>query len=226
MEHGGTTKDMLLVCSGQRMRFTGQGGERCRDLGDVRAHVGRGDARIPAAVVAGEGPGDGITVVALDPSQRRVPQPMRGDLLSSDPGQVSTEALPEVIVSAGADGTATPIAQQLPGRLWGPLVTVLEQTLHQGGGHRLPSNRLALLPQPHEALVDIEIGGAQRQRTAATARGLEMQPKKQEVEIGVIARRPGNLVDLSNTIIGKRPARARQPARFGHDDGGIALRRD
>jgi hypothetical protein len=51
-----------------------------------------------------------------------------------------------------------------------PLLAVLDQAAHQGGGDRLPADSLALFPQQDQALVRIKIPRAQRQRTAAPAR--------------------------------------------------------
>jgi hypothetical protein len=50
-----------------------------------------------------------------------------------------------------------------------PLLAMLDKAGHQGGGDRLPADRLALLPQPDHALVRVEIIRAQREGAAAAA---------------------------------------------------------
>ena len=67
------------------------------------------------------------------------------------------------------------------------MVGVLLQVGHQRRGDRLPADRFALLPEPDEALVGVEVGALQRERTAAPARGLGVQAQQQRVERRVIA---------------------------------------
>src|SRR5205814_2223763 len=99
------------------MWFAGEGGE-CRGyLLDACADVGRGGARVAAAVsVAGVSAGDGVAEVAFDPGQRGVAQPVGTDLLDGHTGQVLTDALPQMVVAAIGQRLADAVAQQLPAR--------------------------------------------------------------------------------------------------------------
>ena len=110
------------------------------------------------------------------------------------PGQVPADAGPQVVVAAVGDRLPVAVAQQLPARRGVPFLGVLDEAGHQGGGDRLPADRLALLPQQDQALVRVQVLRAQRQRAAAAAGGLGVQPQQQRVELGIIAggrRRPG-----------------------------------
>ena len=49
-----------------------------------------------------------------------------------------------------------------------------------------------------------------------------MQPQQQRVQLRVIARRRGDLVDLRQPGIRQRPAGGRQAARLGHLLGRVA----
>jgi hypothetical protein len=40
-------------------------------------------------------------------------------------------------------------------------LAVLNEAAHQRGGYRLPAHGLALFPQPYQALIRVEITGAQ-----------------------------------------------------------------
>jgi hypothetical protein len=87
---------------------------------------------------------------------------------------------------------------------------VLYQCGHQGGGDRLPADRLALFAEQDQALVRVQVGRAQRERTAAPAGGLGVQPQDQRVQFGVIAGGGGDLVDLGQPGVGHGPAGGRQ----------------
>ena len=97
-----------------------------------------------------------------------------------------------------------------------PLPAVLDEPGHQGGRDRLPADRLALLPQQDQALVRVEILRTQRERAAAAAGGLRVQPQQQRVQLRVIARGRGGLVDLRQSGVRQRPPGGRQAARLGH----------
>jgi hypothetical protein len=53
---------------------------------------------------------------------------------------------------------------------------------HQGGGDRLPADRLALFPEQDQALDLVQVLGAQRERATAAAGGLGVQPQDQRVD--------------------------------------------
>ena len=84
---------------------------------------------------------------------------------------------------------------------------VLHQRGHQGGGDRLPADRLALFAQQDQALIGVQFGRAQREGAAAAACGLGVQPQDQRIEVGVIARGGGDLVDLRQPDVTHRPSR-------------------
>ena len=91
-------------------------------------------------------------------------------------------------------GSPLGVAKQLPAGRGVPLLAVLDQAGHQGGGDRLPADPLALLAQQDQALVRIEVLRAQRERPAAAAGGLGVQPQQQRVQLRVASlwsRRPG-----------------------------------
>ena len=62
------------------------------------------------------GAGDGVAVVALDPGEGGVAEPVGGDLLGGDPGEVLADSGPEVVVTAGGDGAPVAVAEKLIGR--------------------------------------------------------------------------------------------------------------
>jgi hypothetical protein len=57
-----------------------------------------------------------------------------------------------------------------------PLLAMLDEAGHQGGGDRLPAD-LAFSRQPDQALVRVEIIRAQREGAAPAAGGLGMKPE-------------------------------------------------
>ena len=98
-----------------------------------------------------------------------VSDPVHADPLGVHPGEVSADASPEMVVPAASDRLPAPVTQQLPVWRGVALSAVLDQAAHQGGRDRLPADRLAFFPQPDQALVRIQIIGAQRQRAASAA---------------------------------------------------------
>jgi hypothetical protein len=80
----------------------------------------------------------------------------------------------------------------------------------------VPAHSLALLPQQDQALIRIRIPRAQRQRAATAAGGLGMQPQQQRVQIRVVARVGGDLVDLRQPGIRHGPPGGRQAAGLGY----------
>src|SRR5208282_6068100 len=108
------------------------------------AHLGRRGAGLAAAVgVSGVGAGDGVAEIPFDPGPGGVPYPVHADLLGADPGQVPADAGPQVVIPAGGDRAPAGVPQQLPVWRGVPLLAVLDQAGHQGGGDRLPSDRFA-----------------------------------------------------------------------------------
>src|ERR1700756_4410397 len=79
------------IFDGQRVGFSGEGGERGRHLGqagpDVGGHGAHGACSSPVVLVAGVGFGDGEAEVPLYPGQYGVPDPVHADLESLDPGE-------------------------------------------------------------------------------------------------------------------------------------------
>ena len=132
------------------------------------------------------------------------------------------DARPQVVIAAGRDRPPVGVPQQLPVRRGVPVLAVLRQAAHQGGGDRLPADRLALLPQQHQALVRVQIGRPQGQGPAAAAGCLGMQPQQQRVQLWIITRGRGDLVDLGQPGLGHGAAGGRQPPRLGHLAGRIA----
>jgi hypothetical protein len=54
-----------------------------------------------------------------------VPEPVSADLLGGDPGEMASDADPEVVVAAGGDRPAVGVTEELPSRLGAALVGVL-----------------------------------------------------------------------------------------------------
>jgi hypothetical protein len=78
---------------------------------------------------------------------------------------------------------------------------------HQRGRDRLPPHGLALLAQPDQALLRIEIGRPQCEGSAAPTSGLGVQAQEQGVEGWVVAGGRGDLVDLRHAGFGHGLAR-------------------
>jgi hypothetical protein len=79
----------------------------------------------------------------------------------------------------------------------------------------LPAHGFALLPQPDEALIGVQIGRAQGEGAAAPARGLGVQAQEQRVEGRVVAGADGYLVDLGEAGVGYGAAGRGQPSGLG-----------
>jgi hypothetical protein len=123
-------------------------------------------------------------------------------LLRPDPRQEPPDAIPQVVIPPAGDRLTAGVAEQLPVLRGVTLLAVLDQAGHQGGGDRLPAHRLTLLRQQDQALVRVQVGRAQGQRAAAAARGLGVQPQQQRVQVRVVARGSGDLVDLGQPDVG------------------------
>jgi hypothetical protein len=93
---------------------------------------------------------------------------------------------------------------------------VLDEAGHQGWGDRLPADRLALLPQQDQALLRVQIPRPQRQRATAPAGRLGVEPQQQGVQLRIVARSRGDLVDLCQPDIRQRPPGSRQAPRLSH----------
>jgi len=140
--------------------FAGDGGEGGGDFVEVCGDVGGGCACVVVAGVAGVGAGDGVAVVAFDPGQGGVAQPVGADVLGGDPGQVGADAGPEVVVAAGGDGASVAVAQEWFGWAAAALFMVVDEGVHEGGGDGLPAGSSAFFVQVDEALFGVEVAGA------------------------------------------------------------------
>lgn len=114
------------------MTLVGQGRQSSCDLLQTRPDVRTGGPDIAAAVgVPGVRPRHGIPEVSLDPGQRRVPQPVRADLLHVHPRQVLTDSHPQVVVAPLGDRLPVAVTQQLPRSRRLALLGMLLQMPHQ-----------------------------------------------------------------------------------------------
>ena len=112
--------------------------------------------------MSGVGAGYRVTEAAFDPGQGGVPEPMGADLLGGHPGQVATDARPHMVVAAGGDRRPGAVPQKLPAR-WGvPTFGMVFQVRHQGGRNGLPPGHATFFVQQDQALIRVEIAGAQR----------------------------------------------------------------
>ena len=102
-----TTRTRGFLWLGQRMGFPGHRGQCGGDGLQVGFDVGGGGGA-RAVGVAGVGACDAVAVVAFDPGQCGVAQPVGGDSLSGDPGELVTESFPEVVVASGGQFMAVP----------------------------------------------------------------------------------------------------------------------
>jgi len=91
-----------------------------------------------------------------------VPDPVGADLLGADPGKEPADPFPEVVVPSAGDRLATLITQQLPVVGGVAVPAVLDEPGHEGRGDGLPADGFAFLAEPDQALVGVEIVGAQR----------------------------------------------------------------
>jgi hypothetical protein len=77
------------------------------------AHIRGGGAELGTVVVPGVGACDGVAEVAFDPGQGGVAQPVGGDALGGNPGQVLADSLPETVVAVPRDRSSIAVAQEL-----------------------------------------------------------------------------------------------------------------
>ncbi len=131
------------------------------------------------------------------------------------------DADPQPVITAVSDWPPVGVAQQPPVRRGVPFPGVADEPGHEREGDRLPADRLALLPEQDQALLSVQVQGAQRERAAAPAGGLGVQPQDHRVKFGVIARGGGDLVDLRQPGAGHGPAGGRQAAGLGHLPCGV-----
>ena len=103
---------------------------------------------------------------------------------------------PQAVIAAGGNRPPVPVAQQLPAGRGVPLLAMLGEPGHQGRRDRLPADGLPFLAQPDQALAGVDVIGPQRERPAAAAGGLGVQPQQQRVEFGIVAAVRGGLADL------------------------------
>ena len=151
----------------------------------------------PAAIfMACVGLGDREAELAFNPRQDNVPYPVHADLLGADPRQDAADPGPQAVIAAGGDRPPVPVAEQLPARRGVPPLAVLGEPGHQGGRDRLPADGLPFLAQPDQALAGVEVIGPQRERPAAPAGGLGVQPQQQRIQLWIIAAVCGGLADL------------------------------
>jgi hypothetical protein len=78
---------------GEGVGFSGHGGQGGGDFVEAGFDVGGGGGS-GGVGVAGEGAGDAVAEVAFDPGEGGVPQPVGGDAVGGDPGQLLAEAVP------------------------------------------------------------------------------------------------------------------------------------
>ena len=101
-----------------------------------------------------------------------MPYPVHADLLSAHPGQAVADAGPQVVGAAAGDRSPLGVAKQLPAGRGVPLLAVLDQAGHQGGGDRCrgpsPFSRSRTRhwsgSRQDQALVRIEVLRADRER--------------------------------------------------------------
>src|SRR5262245_56434689 len=139
------------------MGLSGESGESGGDFGEAGADVGCGGAGIVVVGVASACPRDGVAEVAFNPGQRGMTKPVSADLLLDDPGKMSANADPDVIVSARGYHPSISVAQQLAAYRSVTLLGVPLKVSHQGGGYGLPAECSTLLPETDKALVGVEI---------------------------------------------------------------------
>ena len=80
---------------------------------------------------------------------------------------------------------------------------ILRPGAHQGRGDRLPADCLALLPQPDQALVRIQIIRPQGQRAGTPARGLGVQPQQEGVQLRVVTCGRGDFIVSASLVSGR-----------------------
>lgn len=113
----------------------------------------------------GVGAGHPVAEVPFHPGESGVAQPMRGDALGGDPRQPSADASPQEVVVPVGGRTAVAVAQQRVVRRGGPASLGM---LAEASGERqrdgLPPLRAALLRQPVQRVVGVQVDQAQRAR--------------------------------------------------------------
>lgn len=97
---------------------------------------------------------------------------------------------------------------------------------HQRRRHRLPPNRIPLLLQLDQTLLDIQIRTTQPEHSTPTTSSLQMQPQQQRVQLRIIARDRDHRVDLTKPRIRNRPTSGAQPPGFSHPNRRIVLLRN
>jgi hypothetical protein len=97
---------------------------------------------------------------------------------------------------------------------------------HQGRGDRLGTDGLAFLAQPDQALLRVEVIGAQGQGAAGPAGGLGVQAQQQRVQLGVIPGGRRRAVDLGEARAGDGAAGRGQAAGLGDLPGRVVRRAD
>src|ERR1017187_3227295 len=170
-------------------------------------------------------------ISALLPSWRALPPaPAR----SAGPGRVPDRKVPACSATGPGTGASAEnrASHPTPGYPYSldragprpsrPVSSRLIADATQGGRGRVPAHSLALLPQQDQALIRIRIPRAQRQRAATAAGGLGMQPQQQRVQIRVVARVGGALVDLRQPGIRHGPPGGRQAAGFATFRAGLS----
>jgi hypothetical protein len=112
--------------------------------------------------MAGVGARDAVTVVAFDPAQSGVAEPVGGAALRGDPGQQLAEAGPEVVVAAAGQDATVAIPQEAVGGQYGAAAGgVVCQARREGRADGLPAEGAALLAELDQAVVGVEVGQAQ-----------------------------------------------------------------
>src|SRR6266536_3245566 len=176
-----------------------------------------GGGRPSGVGVPGVRAGNAIAEVPFHPRQRGMPQPVRGDALGGDPGQLFADAFPEVVVAAAGDRLPVAVPQQsICGRDRATAAGVLVEVGGEVEGDRLPAQRGALLGQLYEAVFGIEVGQLESECSPASAGGLGVQTQQQSVQDDIVAGGPGGEIDLLQLLRGQGTADAGQAAGLDH----------
>src|SRR5262249_17752774 len=134
-----------------------------------------------------------------------------------DPRQVLADALPEVVVAAAGDRLPGVVAQQTVGGREGAAgAGVLVEGGGEVEGDRLPAQCGALLGQPHQPAVAVQVGQLESECAAASAGGLGVQAQQQGVEDDIVAAGPRGQIDLLQFVRGEGAAGTGQAAGLGH----------
>lgn len=109
--------------------------------------------------MAGVGTGDAVSEVAFDLGQGGVTEPVGGDALGGDPGQLVAQACPEVVVAAAGHGTPVAETQERIGGQGRAVVGgMVGEAVCEGRANGLPADGVAFLPELDQALFGVEIG--------------------------------------------------------------------